>query len=188
MPRFIDFLAGLVGARRRPPAPPKPAPPPPPAPQPDWHLKLVALHNEARAPRGAGPLAADLRLRAAAQAYADWLAANKVLPRDHGGPGGNTVGDRLAQAGYNFGTAGENIARGQPTPDAVFTAWMGSSGHFRNVVNPQFTVFGAGRAVDDEGRVYWCCDFAAPAKFGATLAIVYVHTPGGIDADAPPPE
>lgn len=160
---FLDFLAGMFSWRRR-PEPKPPAPPQPPPVQPEWHLALVALHNEARAARGAGPLAAHARLREAAQRYADWLAANRVLPRDHAGPGGSLLGDRLAAAGYGYGAAGENI------------------------VANQFVHFGAGRAEAADGTPYWCCVFAAPAKFGASMAVVYVHTPAGIDAAAPPRE
>lgn len=142
MPRLRNWLGGLLGGLFKPK--PQPAPAPTPGPLPDWHVTLLTLHNEARAARHAGPLTADVRLRAAAQAYADWLAANRTLPPGHTGPGGDTMADRVTAAGYRFRTAGENIARGQPTPEAVFSAWMGSTGHFQNVVNAASPTSGPG--------------------------------------------
>jgi uncharacterized protein YkwD len=164
--RFFSWLSG-VGRPRT-------------VAQPDWHLTLLALHNEARATRGADPLTAEWRLRQAAQAYADRLAA--------AGDGPATPADRIGQAGYVFRAAGENLTVGQPTPDAAFDAWMGSAGHFRNVVNPAFTHFGAGRATSAAGLVHWCCVFAAPAKLSEPTRLVYVHAPAGLAAGAPGPE
>ena len=46
--------------------------------------------------------------------------------------------------GISYRSAGENIARGQATPQAVVNAWMNSSGHRANILNSSFTHIGVG--------------------------------------------
>ena len=46
--------------------------------------------------------------------------------------------------GLSFRTAGENIAYGQRTPQAVVNAWMNSSGHRANILNASYTQIGVG--------------------------------------------
>ena len=53
--------------------------------------------------------------------------------------------------GITYRTAGENIAKGQTSPDAVVKAWMNSSGHRANILNPSFTEIGVGFASGN----YW---------------------------------
>lgn len=56
----------------------------------------------------------------------------------------------------NFGiscrTAGENIAMGYKTPQAVVDGWMNSSGHRANILNTSFTAIGVGYVSDGH---YW---------------------------------
>jgi uncharacterized YkwD family protein len=54
--------------------------------------------------------------------------------------------------GITYRTAGENIARGQRTPEEVVNAWMNSSGHRANILNPSFTEIGVGYAASGN---YW---------------------------------
>lgn len=41
--------------------------------------------------------------------------------------------------GLRYRSAGENIAMGYPTPQAVVNAWMNSSGHRANILNATYT-------------------------------------------------
>ena len=54
--------------------------------------------------------------------------------------------------GLAYRTAGENIAMGYPTPEAVVDGWMNSEGHRANILNPSFTVIGVGYV--EQGH-YW---------------------------------
>lgn len=54
---------------------------------------------------------------------------------------------------------GENIAMCQQTPEAVMDAWMNSSGHRANILNPQFAYIGVGFI--NAGRNHWGQMFAA---------------------------
>jgi uncharacterized protein YkwD len=51
---------------------------------------------------------------------------------------GSTLATRVTAAGYAYSTAGENIAAGYPSVDAVMTGWMQRDGHCANVMRPSF--------------------------------------------------
>ncbi len=177
---LIDLLKRLFGVGPKPVPAPVPPQVPPVTPPTDWRVRLLTLHNAARADQKARALVTNALLQQAAQQYANWLAANLTLPADHRGPGGNTMGGRLAQAGYAWTDAGENIAKGQPDADSVFRAWTNSPGHYRNIVNPKFSDWGAGVAYGTDGRMYWCCDFATPLQ-GRLQRLVYLWCPPGLE-------
>jgi uncharacterized protein YkwD len=46
--------------------------------------------------------------------------------------------------GISYGYAGENIAKGQRSPQEVMDAWMNSQGHRENILSPNFTMIGVG--------------------------------------------
>ena len=54
--------------------------------------------------------------------------------------------------GLSYRTAGENIAYGQRTPQAVVNTWMSSSGHRANILNASYTQIGVGYVADGN---YW---------------------------------
>ena len=64
----------------------------------------------------------------------------------HNSPTYGTPFQMMKSFGISYRTAGENIARGQITPEAVVNAWMNSSGHRANILNPSFTEIGVGYA------------------------------------------
>ena len=90
------------------------------------------------------------------------MAQNRKMSHDQNGIKFDV---RLRAEGYQFSTAGENIAMGQPTPEAVVQAWMKSPGHRANIQKTGFREVGFGVASAD-GREYWCADFGTPRSFG----------------------
>lgn len=52
--------------------------------------------------------------------------------------------DRMTAAGYSWNSAGENIAAGYSTPQAVVDGWMGSPGHRANILSTSFRELGIG--------------------------------------------
>ena len=64
--------------------------------------------------------------------------------------------------GVKFSAAGENIAMGQQTPEAVMNSWMNSPGHRSNILNPTYTELGVGLAKDSTGKCYWTQMFIKP--------------------------
>ncbi len=62
--------------------------------------------------------------------------------------------DIMQQFGISYGYAGENIAMGHKTPEAVVKAWMESPGHRQNILNVDFRNIGIG-VYNDNGTIYW---------------------------------
>lgn len=54
--------------------------------------------------------------------------------------------------GISYRSAGENIAKGYKTPEAVINGWMNSPGHSANILNVSFTKIGVGYVASGN---YW---------------------------------
>ena len=82
----------------------------------------------------------------------------------HTGSDGLSAADRVSNAGYAWSAVGENIAAGQPTIDAVMTAWLDSPGHCANIMTTSYTELGAASyAVSgSDYPIYWTQVFARP--------------------------
>lgn len=122
--------------------------------------EVLRLVNVERGKAGCRALTVDSRLAAAASSHSADMAANDYF--SHTGRNGSSVSQRVEAAGYRWSGVGENIAKGQPTPAAVMTAWMNSSGHRANILNCNFRNIGIGLAYDGRSPV-WTQDFGTPA-------------------------
>jgi uncharacterized protein YkwD len=91
--------------------------------------------------RSAG-LSKDSALRCAARNHSMDMATRGFF--DHQNPDGENPEDRIVRAGFDWTAVGENIARGQPTPDEVMADWMSSPGHCVNILSPAFDFIGVG--------------------------------------------
>ncbi len=138
-------------------APRPAAPAPAPAPQ-GAAGQVIALVNAERAKAGCGPLKEDSQLRAAAQGHSDDMADRNFF--SHTNPDGADPGKRTTAAGYRWSTYGENIARGQQTPESVMDSWMNSSGHRANILNCSFKDIGVG-IHQGQGGPWWTQNFGA---------------------------
>jgi uncharacterized protein YkwD len=99
---------------------------------------VVCLINQERALRRLPLLHASSLLNHSAQ---DWT--NAMVTTDQFTHGTNFAG-RISAAGYVWRSAGENIATGYSTPRTVVRAWMSSSGHCQNILNPTYRNVGTG--------------------------------------------
>ncbi|MFG3661993.1 sigma-70 family RNA polymerase sigma factor [Streptomyces sp. NPDC047706] len=145
----------------RPPAEPTRSAPSAPQTQPaptGAVAQVVALVNKERSAAGCGPLAEDGQLNQAAQGHSQDMAARGFF--DHTNPDGADPGQRTTAAGYNWSTYGENIARGQQTPEAVMNSWMNSPGHRANILNCAFKDIGVG-IHNGSGGPWWTQNFGA---------------------------
>jgi RNA polymerase sigma factor (sigma-70 family) len=124
----------------------------------DTVAQVVALVNKERASAGCDPLTEDAQLLKAAQAHSDDMAARNFF--DHVNPDGADPGQRITAAGYKWSTYGENIAKGQQTPEAVMDSWMNSPGHRANILNCSFKDIGVGIHTGSGGP-WWTQDFGA---------------------------
>lgn len=115
----------------------------------DFTSEVVRLVNIERANYGLSPLNENSRLGDFAQTRSQEI----IGLFDHTRPNGNrAVNDILALGGLR--TCGENIAMGQPTPEAVVDAWMNSEGHRKNILTADFTMIGVGCSFGG-GTYYW---------------------------------
>ncbi|MGL4879776.1 MAG: CAP domain-containing protein, partial [Waterburya sp.] len=64
-------------------------------------------------------------------------------------------------AGYQYSTAGENVAAGYLDAEAVVAGWMGSEGHRANILNASFEELGVGYGTSDDGTSYWTQNFGS---------------------------
>jgi len=127
--------------------------------------RVVYLTNLERRGQGLPPLKGQASLAAAALGHAEDMAALDYFA--HESADGRSPWERLVAAGYDFNLAGENIAAGYPTPEAVVEGWMNSPGHRANILGDSFRELGVGW-VREEGDTfpgpygygdYWVQDF-----------------------------
>lgn len=72
----------------------------------------------------------------------------------HTRPNGTQWSTVLDEYGVSVRTAGENLAYGYNTPEAVVEGWMNSPGHRANIMNGNFNQIGIGVYTDSNGTVY----------------------------------
>jgi uncharacterized protein YkwD len=111
------------------------------------------LLNQTRAQYGLGAVACDLKGLQAARAHSQDMCNYNYF--SHRSLDGRTHSDRLKQAGASFMAAGETIAKGYSSPQAVTTGWMNSSGHRQNMLNPSWTKAAIGAVRCNGSTLYW---------------------------------
>ena len=107
-----------------------------------FESEVVRLVNEQRAKNGLKPLRANWELSRVARYKSQDMVDNRYF--SHTSPTYGTPFQMIRNFGISFRTAGENIAYGQRTPQAVVNAWMNSSGHRANILNASYTQIGVG--------------------------------------------
>ena len=112
--------------------------------------EVVRLVNVERSKRGLRPLAEDWELSRVARIKSQDMHDKRYF--SHTSPTYGSPFDMMKSFGIKYRSAGENIARGQTTPQAVVNAWMNSSGHRANILNASFTHIGVGYVADGK---YW---------------------------------
>ena len=115
-----------------------------------YENEVVRLVNAERAKRGLSPLAHNWQVSRVARYKSEDMQKNRYF--SHTSPTYGSPFQMLKSFGITYRTAGENIAKGQPTPSAVVNAWMNSSGHRANILNSSFTEIGVGYVANGN---YW---------------------------------
>jgi uncharacterized protein YkwD len=127
-----------------------------------FESQVLTLLNQERTSRGIPALTSNNKLHNASLGHTQDMACNDFV--SHTGSDGSDPGDRITAAGYDFSTWGENVAAGYTSPSSVVNAWMNSSGHRANILNPAFTEIGIGYIYNSASYYghYWTTDFGAP--------------------------
>jgi uncharacterized YkwD family protein len=102
--------------------------------------QVVNLVNQERSKAGLNALTNNSPLSEMALVKAKDMYNNNYF--DHNSPSYGSPFDMMKSYGIQFTYAGENIAKGQRSPQEVMTAWMNSAGHRENILNPNFTKIG----------------------------------------------
>lgn len=103
----------------------------------EWNV--LAIVNRNRLAEGLQPLS----MFSGIQAACDVRAVELEQLFSHTRPDGRSCFTALGEAGVFYMRAGENIAAGYKDANAVMDGWMGSSGHYANIMG-DFTHIGVG--------------------------------------------
>ena len=114
--------------------------------------RILELVNEVRA-KGTtcgttyyppvGKLTWNSKLEKAALNHSQDMKDNNFFR--HTSSNGDNLTDRLKEVDYNYKSAGENIAKGYTSEEAVMQGWLNSQGHCANIMNASYTEMGVGR-------------------------------------------
>lgn len=119
-----------------------------------FEKQVVELTNAERAKNGLPALTLDTNLSKVARAKSEDMSKNNYF--DHTSPTYGSPFDMMKQFGISYKAAGENIAKGQTTPEQVVKAWMNSEGHRANILSNKFTHIGVGYVANGN---YWTQQF-----------------------------
>ncbi|MBB3108488.1 putative YkwD family protein/spore coat assembly protein SafA [Paenibacillus phyllosphaerae] len=122
--------------------------------------QVAQLVNAERAKAGLKPLTLNWQLSRVARVKSEDMRDKAYF--SHQSPTYGSPFEMMKAFGLSYSYAGENIAAGQTTAQAVMTSWMNSPGHKANILSPNFTEIGVGYAAGGSMRHYWTQQFIKP--------------------------
>jgi uncharacterized YkwD family protein len=128
------------------PAPAAPAPAPKTTPAAGSistiESRVIELTNAERRKAGLPALQADTQLSNVAREKSRDMQTKGYF--SHTSPTYGSPFDMMRDFGITYQSAGENIAKGQRTPEEVVQAWMNSEGHRKNILSGNYSHIGVG--------------------------------------------
>ena len=115
-----------------------------------YEQEVIRLVNEIRVQNGLSALTYNWELSRVARYKSQDMVDNRYF--SHTSPTYGTPFQMIRSFGLSCRSAGENIAYGQRTPQAVVNAWMNSSGHRANILSSSYTQIGVGYVANGH---YW---------------------------------
>ena len=115
-----------------------------------YEHEVVRLVNEIRQQTGLKPLTENWELSRVARYKSQDMLDNRYF--SHTSPTYGSPFQMIKAFGLSYRTAGENIAKGYASPQAVVNGWMNSSGHRANILNVSYTQIGIGYVAQGN---YW---------------------------------
>lgn len=125
-----------------------------------YEQQVLNLTNQQREKYGLAPLKVSVSLSKMSGVKAADMRDHNYF--SHYSPTYGSPFQMMKDFGISYTYAGENIAAGQPTPQAVVTAWMNSPGHRANILNSHYTEIGIGYVKGGSYGSYWVQDFISP--------------------------
>lgn len=115
--------------------------------------EILKLVNAERSKQGLSPLTLNWELSRVAKFKSEDMRDNNYF--SHTSPTYGSPFEMMKSFGISYKSAGENIAAGQKTAQAVMTDWMNSSGHKANILSKNYTQLGVGKATGGSYGTYW---------------------------------
>lgn len=128
----------------------------------DEEQAIIDLTNRARAEVGIASLFVNDQLQQAAQIHAENVARLNRLAHDLPETATPTLADRANVVGYQFSMLAENLAFNYNSPSHAVEGWLDSSGHRRNLLDPDLTEIGVAVARNSLGQAYYVQVFGSP--------------------------
>ena len=119
-----------------------------------YEKEVIRLVNEIRVQNKLKELTENWELSRVARYKSQDMHDNHYF--SHTSPTYGSPFEMMKAFGLSYRTAGENIAYGYRTPQAVVNGWMNSSGHRANILNANYKEIGVGYVA--EGN-YWTQQF-----------------------------
>ena len=116
----------------------------------DFESEVVRLVNIERAKQGLPALTENWELSRVARYKSKDMHDRGYF--SHTSPTYGSPFEMMKKFNISYRTAGENIAQGYRTPQAVVDGWMNSEGHRANILNASFGQIGVGYYADGN---YW---------------------------------
>ncbi|MCM3718885.1 LysM peptidoglycan-binding domain-containing protein [Fictibacillus phosphorivorans] len=105
-----------------------------------YATQVSQLVNQERQKAGLAPLTLDAELCNVALVKAKDMIAHNYF--DHNSPTYGSPFDMMRNFGIDYTAAGENIAKGQTSAQAVMNDWMNSPGHRQNILSSNYDLIG----------------------------------------------
>lgn len=115
-----------------------------------YEKEVIRLVNEIRVKNGLKELTYDWELCRVARYKSQDMKDNKYF--SHTSPVYGSPFQMIRNFGISYRSAGENIAKGYASPQAVVNGWLNSEGHRANILNSSFTHIGVGYVASGN---YW---------------------------------
>lgn len=120
----------------------------------EYEIRVAELVNEIREENGLKKLTLNSELSDVARLKSQDMLENNYF--SHTSPTYGSPYDMMTKYGIEYTFAGENLARGQKTPEQVVNAWMNSPGHRKNILSERYTQIGVGYVANGN---YWTQHF-----------------------------
>ncbi len=115
-----------------------------------YEKEVIRLVNEIRRENGLSALSENWELSRVARYKSQDMKDNNYF--SHTSPTYGSPFKMIKDFGISYKSAGENIAKGYKTPQAVVNSWMNSSGHRANILNSSYNTIGVGYVASGN---YW---------------------------------
>ena len=118
-----------------------------------YEQEVVRLVNQERARYGLSALTIRADLCGYARVKSQDMHDSGYF--SHTSPNYGTPFEMMKAFGVTYAHAGENIAMGYSTPEAVVSAWMNSESHRANILSASYTEIGVGYVADGGYWTQW---------------------------------